>query len=530
MNTKSILGRCLAVLHSGESAKKSKQPSLLRRGLAAVAVVAMTCVSAQAYTIQCLTPHKAHWAAIPSGSLKTQLQAGGITVPNAIRLDSITSAASLVADAYIVDTMGSGAPPDAYTAAEMVALGVLFNTTKPVLLLGENMTWYRPNVQIASFVNGNTHTFIGGNHPKNTQTVIASSNPTAQRLTQGITSITLDEAGRMKPNTGSSLIQLTKDVNNEGSVALGGANFNVLIVMDHDFVEGGLTGGFLQLFNNMLGWIKGETATSTVKITLAPNGTGASVSPTELNLAPGSTYGTALSSVFTFRPGYIFAGWYSNSAGTGTQVTSASTVPSSATTLYAKWTSGVQTTAVTLNKSSGTGGTSSLTATNGVAMPKATAPTRSGYVFMGYWDASTGGNQYYNADMSSAQNWDKTSSSATLYARWGITITFNANGSGASVSPSSLVFVPGTKYGTALYSVTATRTGNYEFDGWYSNAACTGAEVTAASTVPSRSKPGLMIASPEYTSTRLLQWYSRISTHVPPGMFWSRMSLDKSSE
>lgn len=79
---------------------------------------------------------------------------------------------------------------------------------------------------------------------------------------------------------------------------------------------------------------------------------------------------------------------------------------------------------VTLNKNGGTGGTDSVYATNDSAMPSITIPTRAGgngnFSFMGYWDTSstTGGTQYYNATGGSVRNWDKTGTSATLYARW----------------------------------------------------------------------------------------------------------------
>ena len=73
---------------------------------------------------------------------------------------------------------------------------------------------------------------------------------------------------------------------------------------------------------------------------------------------------------------------------------------------------------VTLNKSSGTGGTSSVTVRNGSAMPTATAPTRSGYTFKGYYSSTNGGGtQYYDANMKSVHNWDK-SSGGMLYAYW----------------------------------------------------------------------------------------------------------------
>jgi len=72
----------------------------------------------------------------------------------------------------------------------------------------------------------------------------------------------------------------------------------------------------------------------------------------------------------------------------------------------------------------GTGGqTAMVTATFGQPMPTLTAQaptsTTAGYLFTGYWDAVSGGKKYYNADLSSATNWDKDGiSSYTLYAQF----------------------------------------------------------------------------------------------------------------
>ena len=74
----------------------------------------------------------------------------------------------------------------------------------------------------------------------------------------------------------------------------------------------------------------------------------------------------------------------------------------SATTLWAKWTN-----KVTLGKNGGTGGDNYVTCTKGQPMPKRTMPTKSGYVFDGYWTTTgTGGVKYYNADGTSAHAWD----------------------------------------------------------------------------------------------------------------------------
>ena len=83
---------------------------------------------------------------------------------------------------------------------------------------------------------------------------------------------------------------------------------------------------------------------------------------------------------------------------------------------------------VTFNANGGSGGqTAFVTATYDQPMPalSAQAPlneeySNDGYIkkyFDGYWDAASGGKKYYNADMTSAANWDK-STNTELFARW----------------------------------------------------------------------------------------------------------------
>ena len=85
---------------------------------------------------------------------------------------------------------------------------------------------------------------------------------------------------------------------------------------------------------------------------------------------------------------------------------------------------------VTLDRQSGTGGSGSVTATYGDDMPSATMPTREGYNFGGYYDATGGsGTQYYTATGASARTWNKTSNT-TLYAKWTVktyTVTWKVN-------------------------------------------------------------------------------------------------------
>ena len=133
------------------------------------------------------------------------------------------------------------------------------------------------------------------------------------------------------------------------------------------------------------------------------------------------TYGVALAlpAVGFTKTGYSFKRWnYNNSnyyndkqeiSGTWTS-TNGNTY-----TLTAEWTA--NTYGVTLNANGGSGGTSSVTATYDSAMPSARMPTRLGYTFAGYYDAASGGTQYYTAAGASARTWNKTAAT-TLYAHW----------------------------------------------------------------------------------------------------------------
>ena len=72
-----------------------------------------------------------------------------------------------------------------------------------------------------------------------------------------------------------------------------------------------------------------------------------------------------------------------------------------------------------------------------------TTPTRTGYTFGGYYDGSGGtGNKYYNADGSSATNWNKDVATAMLYAKWTVneyTVTWKVNNTNYSAGGSSSV-------------------------------------------------------------------------------------------
>ena len=78
--------------------------------------------------------------------------------------------------------------------------------------------------------------------------------------------------------------------------------------------------------------VSGWRAYADITVTFNPNG--GSVSPTSKPYSPTKAYGTLPTAT---RTGYDFDGWYTASNG-GTKVTTASTVPTSAHTLWAQWT------------------------------------------------------------------------------------------------------------------------------------------------------------------------------------------------
>lgn len=152
------------------------------------------------------------------------------------------------------------------------------------------------------------------------------------------------------------------------------------------------------------------------------------------------------------KTGYNFAGWALSSDGSVVRADGADhgnlTSTNGATVqLWAVWTP--KTCTVTFDYQSGAEGyggdgtLSNVTATYDAAMPALSGnmPTAdNGYAFMGFF-SETGGNgtKYYNADKSSAHNWDvNTTSTTTLYAYYkkaeitGITFT-----GGNIVSPST---------------------------------------------------------------------------------------------
>lgn len=128
---------------------------------------------------------------------------------------------------------------------------------------------------------------------------------------------------------------------------------------------------------------------------------------------------------------------------------------------------------VILDKRGGSGGSDSVKANYMAPMFASKAPTRTNYLFKGYFAELDGrGKQYYDDQMNSVNNWDKADD-ATIYAHWegkSTKITFvKQGGSGGSDSVVA-------KYGEAMPAATAPTLKNYIFVGYFTKTGGDGAK------------------------------------------------------
>lgn len=239
-------------------------------------------------------------------------------------------------------------------------------------------------------------------------------------------------------------------INADGSNTVNPPTWQRILGHDPTFNEQAL-GASATLYLN---WV--ARTTYTVSYKKGANGTGTESTATKYH---GESL-TLKGAQFT-RTGYTQTGWATSDGGSQAYALSASYTGNAALTLYPVWTGNTYT--VTLNQQSGSGGTTSVTARYGSAMPAITVPTRTGYTFGGYYDGTGGsGTQYYTATGASARAWNKTAAT-TLYAKWTAktyTVTVNLNGGTGG---------PGTSF-TATYdtnkSLAAPTRAGYNFVGW----------------------------------------------------------------
>lgn len=173
---------------------------------------------------------------------------------------------------------------------------------------------------------------------------------------------------------------------------------------------------------------------------------------------------TPLSTNGFTKTGYSFAGWATSSTGAvaysnGQSVTNLASAGGTIT-LYAKWTA--NTYSVSLNNNGGSGGTTSINATYDSALPNITVPSRTGYTFNGYYIGST---KYYNANGTSARNWDIASNGNVLWASWTPnTFTYTYWNDGSNVGSSTFTYDSTATLKTA--SALGISKSGYTFAGW----------------------------------------------------------------
>lgn len=206
--------------------------------------------------------------------------------------------------------------------------------------------------------------------------------------------------------------------------------------------------------------------------TVTWNANGGTVSPESISKTYGSTLGTlpTPTRAATAEYSYTFAGWFTAASG-GTQISTTTTVTGNVT-YYAHWTATKRSYTATFNgNGGGTPSPSTITKEYNTALGTLPTCTRTGYTFLGWYTASSGGTKISTTTV--------VTKDITYYAQWSInsyTLTFNPNG--GTVTPTSKDLEYNSAYGTLP---TPTRASDvqytYTFAGWYT-AATGGTQVT----------------------------------------------------
>ena len=137
------------------------------------------------------------------------------------------------------------------------------------------------------------------------------------------------------------------------------------------------------------------------------------------------------------KDGYVFGGWYTQKDGVGTQFT-ADTVVDADVTVYAKWTEVVAppvTHTVTFDPDGGTPTPDTITIAQGGTVALPADPTKTGYVFGGWFTQRDGAGTRYTADT-------VVTADVTVYAKWTeivvppltYTVSYDPNGGTGTVT------------------------------------------------------------------------------------------------
>jgi uncharacterized repeat protein (TIGR02543 family) len=198
--------------------------------------------------------------------------------------------------------------------------------------------------------------------------------------------------------------------------------------------------------------------------TLAYDANGGSNSPTNASTAFNASVTAAAVGSMT-RPGYTFTGWNSAANGSGTNYiagTTTFTMPANNITLYAQW--APASFLLTYNANSGTAAPSAQgSLVDATVTVSATAPTRTGFTFVGWTENADGTGTAYAA----SSTFTMPPNNLTIYAKWTAityTLTYVGNGNSGGTAPSS-------QTGNVGSTVTTSAAGSlvkagYTFTGW----------------------------------------------------------------
>ncbi len=143
----------------------------------------------------------------------------------------------------------------------------------------------------------------------------------------------------------------------------------------------------------------------TTYYTVTFNANGGTVSPSTRQVASGTSVGSLPT---PSRSNYTFDGWFTAANG-GTQIT-ASTIVTASVTYYAHWTAIPVNYTVTFNPNGGTVSPTSRVVASGSAVGPLPTPTRSGYMFAGWWTSLSGGTRVDSGII--------VTGNITYYAHW----------------------------------------------------------------------------------------------------------------
>ena len=228
------------------------------------------------------------------------------------------------------------------------------------------------------------------------------------------------------------------------------------------------------------------------------------------------------------RECFSFVGCYSSNNTTSTlRVSEDGTIaadwtPTAAATIYAQWSR--VSWKVTLSKQSGSGGTDAiyyridgggfylddLCDLNGPAVQHVETPTRTGYDFVGYYSASSGGTQYVDADGDFTASLSSLAPTAaqTFYAHWAAhvhTLTFDPNGGTCSTASMSVT------YGSAVGTLPTPTSIKGTFAGWYVN----GSKITST-TVWSADGDAVAVAAWDLHFGKVTDYFNFASANLVP--------------